>query len=43
MLDLARAYERMRHKKTRVLRELCDGVRDAFEGRAACSTPVTPA
>lgn len=43
MLDLARAYERLRHKKNRVLREFCDGVRDAFEGRAACSTPVTPA
>lgn len=43
MLDLARAYERMRHRKNRVLRELCDGVHDAFERRRACSTPVTPA
>jgi hypothetical protein len=42
MLDLARAYERLRRRKNRVLREFCDGVRDLFEGRAACRTPVTP-
>lgn len=43
MLDLARAYERLRRRKNRVLREFCDGVRDVFEGRAACSTSVTSA
>lgn len=38
MLDIARSYERLRHRKNRLMREFCDSVGDVLESRGATAT-----